>query len=443
MSNESARSGPGIALRFAELVRKLVTQESEAALAVLFGVSVTTINNWYKGTKLPRERDIEDFAALCGITMDELRSDDGAGWRVVLERVSALPHVIPTPPWLQFDPAIAERTRAHGVIVLAADAGDVTQRRGTQDVVRRNILRGVHYFYVVPGGGEHERALTRFVEELRSLTSPAGTPGTARIIRTVRNRKTVRQWKRIDHVMLFVAGDGLADIDNLPDLARLRIDEGYELLYKPGDQPHDAHAWKTLSVREINYYKELFEEWGAIGGDDERPLTASGLRLIGGPAEGRRWLRDNIEGAEYVYNILYRTEEGANARSKPYFDEIPAIMAVCMERGSYWLDLGLFGQDRFIASTYAALSQKHRTAYSAAVLTADIPVVQMTCVNFRDNRTAVMLGGAFPGAEGPRVFLGEDAGITNYFKSYFHSLYSRAARIYEYGAAVTKAEDDG
>lgn len=433
MSNPSGRS---IADRFAELVRELVGHESEASLAVLFGVSVTTINNWYKGTKLPRERDIEDFALSCGISREELRGDDDS-WRAVLARVTALPHVIPTPPWLQFDPAIAERTRAHGVIVVAADAGDVTQRRGTRDVVKRNILRGVHYFYVVPEGGEHERSLTRFVEELGSLAAPAGTAGTAKIIRTVRNRKTVRQWKRIDHVMLCVSGNGLADIDNLPDLARLTIDEGYELLYKPGDQPYDTHAWKTLSVREINYYKELFEEWGAIGGDDDTPLATPGLKLIGGPLEGRRWLRDNIVGAEYVYNILYRTEEGANARSRPYFDEIPGIMALCMDRGSYWFDLGLYGQDRFIAATYAALSPKHRTAYSAGVLNADVPVLQMTCINFHDNRNAVLLGWAFPGAEGPRVFLGEDAGVTNYFKSYFQSLYSRAARLYDYGAPVS------
>lgn len=430
MMDKPART-KGIGERFAELVRTLADEEGDAAIAVLFDVTVTTIANWGKGTKLP-QKDLEDVAARCAVTGEELRADDEV-WQAVLERVVAQPHVIPRPPWLQLDYAIATRTRAPGVIILTADPGHITQRRGGGlDIVRNNIRRGLHYFYVVPEGGEHQRSLTRFIDELRALASKEGVSGTARIITTARSRKTIRQWKLIDHVMLFASGDGLADVDNLHDLAGLTVEEGYELLYKPGDEPHDSHGWKTLSYRQINYYKELFEEWG-VTGPDEPPLTAAGLKLIGGPPEGRRWLRENIADAELVYNILYRTEEGANALSKPFFDEIPEIMATCMERGCTWVDLGLYGQNRFIHSTYNALSPKHRTAYSAAVLPADIPVLQITCVNFRDSRAAVLLGWTFPGSSSPRVFLGADAGITNYFKSYFHSLWDRATRIYEYG----------
>jgi hypothetical protein len=438
MTKQPTLSGSGIAERFAELVREMVKNESEAALAVLFEHSVTAINNWFKGKKLPREKDIEDFAERCGITPEELRIESEEAWRAVLERVSGKAHVIVTPAWLQLEKrasAIEKSVQASGVIILTADAENDTQRRHTQDIVRHNIRRGLHYFYVVPDGCENERSLTRFVESLRSLNSLGEIQGTAKIIKTFRNKKTIRQWKRIDHVMLFASGENLLQIDNLPDLAKLRIDDGYELLYKAGDQPYGDHVWKTLSVREIDYYKELFEEWGSIGDDDsEFQQAAPGLKLLGGPAEGRRWLKDNIEKAEYVYNTLYRSEEGANARSKPYFDEITRIMALCMERGSHWVDLGLFGQERFIVHTYENLSPKHRAAYSAAVLPADIPIIQVTCMNFRNNRSAVLIGWGFPGSDVPKVFLTEDAGITNYFKSYFNSLYGRASKIYEFGA---------
>jgi hypothetical protein len=443
MTRQPTVSGPGsISERFAQLIREMVRNESEAALAVLFEHSVTAINNWFKGKKLPREKDIEDFAGRCGISPEELRIADDEAWKAVLKRASAEAHVIVTPAWLQLEErasVIEKSAQAAGVIILTADAENDTQRRHTQDIVRHNITRGLHYFYVVPDGCENERSLTRFVESLKSPNSPGGIRGTAKIIKTFRNRKTIRQWKRIDHVMLFASGDNLSRIDRLPDLAKLRIDDGYELLYKAGDQPYGDHVWKTLSVREIDYYKELFEEWGSIGDDEsEFPVAASGLRLIGGPAEGRRWLKDNIDRAEYIYNTLYRSEEGANARSKPYFDEIPKIMALCIEHGSHWVDLGLFGQERFIVQMYEALSPKHRAAYSAAVLPADIPIIQMTCMNFRNNRSAVLIGFGFPGSDVPKVFLSDDAGITNYFKSYFHSIYGKATKIYEFGAPARK-----
>jgi hypothetical protein len=425
---------PRTADRFAELVRVMAEHESEAALAVLFEHSVTAINNWYKGRKLPRDRDIEEFAERCGITVDELRTADDAVWKAVLERVSADAHVVVTPAWLHLDnrvSGIEKSIQAAGVIILTADAYNDTQRRPAQDIVRHNIMRGLNYIYVVPEGCENERSLTRFVESLKTLNSQQQL-GTAKIIKTVRTRKTIRQWKRIDHVMLFAYGENLSRIDNLPDLAQLRIDDGYEQLYKAGDQPYDGGlAWKTLSVREIDYYKELLEEWGAIGDDDgETQAVIPGLRLLGSPSDGRRWLKNNTGGVEYVYNTLYRSEDGTNASSISYFEETIAVMNACIEQGSHWIDLGLFGQDSFVRQVYESLSPKHRTAYSAAVLPADIPVIQTRCLHFKNNRSAVLIGWGFPGSDVPKVFISEDAGIANYFRSYFNSLFAKAKKIY-------------
>lgn len=413
----------------------MVENESEAALAVLFEHSVTAINNWYKGRKLPRERDIEEFTERCGIAADELRTPDEAAWKAVLARVAAEAHVVITPAWLHLDnrvSGIEKSSQAAGVIVLTADAYNDTQRRPAQDIVRHNIVRGVNYFYVVPEGCENERSLTRFVDSLKLLNSSDKKPGSAKIIKTRRNRKTIRQWKRIDHVMLFASGEKLSQIDNLPDLAQLRIDDGYEQLYKAGDQPYDGNlAWKTLSVREIDYYKELLEEWGSIGDDEgDTPQIMPGLRLLGSPAEGRRWLKSNMDGVEYVYNTLYRSEDGTNASSISYFEETIALMSSCIEQGSRWVDLGLFGQESFVKQAYESLSPKQRTAYSAAVLPADIPVIQVRCLHFKNNRSAVLMGWGFPGSDVPKVFLSEDAGISNYFKSYFNSLFARAKKVY-------------
>jgi hypothetical protein len=440
MTKNPMDPSPTVAERFAELVRGMADKESEAALAVLFEHSVTAINNWYKARKLPRDKDIEEFATRCGVTAEELRTPDEDAWKAVLARVSAEVHVIVTPAWLQLDKrvhVIEESTHAAGVIILTADAYNDTQRRRTQDIVRSNIMRGMHYIYVIPEGCDNERALYRFVESLKSLSVSGNNPGTARIVRTIRTRKTIRQWKRIDHVMLFASGENLSQSGSLSDLARLRIDDGYEQLYKAADQPYGDFAWKTLSVREIDYYKELLEEWGAIGDDDGDILPAvPGLQLIGGIAEGRAWIRNNIDGMEYIYNTLYRSEEGANARYKPYFNEIVEIMGQCIEQGSHWVDLGLFGQDGFIRQAHESLSPKQRTAYSAAVLTSDIPIMQMMCFNFRNNRSAVLVGGGFPGSDAPKVFLCEDAGIVSYFKSYYNATYAKAKKIYEFGGSV-------
>ncbi len=437
MTRKSTAPSSSIAERFAELVRKMVGNESEAALAVFFDHSVTAVNNWYKGRKLPRDRDIEEFARMCGISRDELHTPDWQVWNAALERASNEERVIITPAWLQLEKhitVIEKSTQSDGVIIVTADAFNDTQRRLTQEAVRSNIMRGIHYVYVVPGGFENERSLVRFVDSLKSLNAPGKKPGTSRIIRTHRTRKTVRQWKRIDHVMLFASGDNLAEIDNLPDLAQLHIDKGYEQLYKAGDLPYGDYAWKVLSVREIDYYKELFEEWGAIGDDeDETQQILSGLKLIGGPAEGHLWGKNNIEGVEYVYNTLYRNAEGASPRHAANFDEIVQVMGLCIEQGGRWVDVGLFGQETFIRQAYESLSPKHRAAYSAAVLPADVPIIQMRCLHFKNNRSAVLVGWAFPGSELPKVFLSEDAGIANYFTSYFNAVYLKAKKIYEFG----------
>jgi len=428
-------ASPRIAERFAELVREMAENEGEAALAVLFEHSVTAINNWYKGKKLPRDKDIEEFAERCGVSEVELRTPDAAAWKAVLERVSSETHVIVTPAWLQLDTRVSvieKSVSAAGVVILTADAYNDTQRRPMQDVVRHNIMRGVHYFYVVPEGCENERALTRFVESLKSLNCPdGGRLGTAKIIKTRRNRKTIRQWKRIDHVMLFASGENLSQIDNLPDLAQLRIDDGHEQLYKAGDQPYGNHAWKTLSVREIDYYKELLEEWGSLGDDEgDVQLIMPGLKVLGTPADGRLWLKNNTKGVEYVYNTLYRSEDGTNASTLSYFEEIIDIMNSCMAQGSRWVDLGLYGQEGFVRQAYDSLAPKYRAAYSAAVLPADIPVIQMRCLSFERVRSAVLVGWGFPGSSKPVVFISEDAEIANYFMSYFNSIYAKAKRIY-------------
>src|SRR5215475_12336444 len=121
MTKTPTAASPRIAERFAELVRVMVENESEAALAVLFEHSVTAINNWYKGRKLPRDRDIEEFAEGCGITVEEMRTPDENVWKAVLERVSAEAHVVVTPAWLHLDSRVSgieKSIQAASVIIL-------------------------------------------------------------------------------------------------------------------------------------------------------------------------------------------------------------------------------------------------------------------------------------------------------------------------------------
>jgi len=263
--------------RFSKLIRAMADQEGEAALAVFFDHSVTTITNWCKGQKLPREGDIEDLVGKCEISADQLRSTDEDVWQAALERASGAKHVLVTPAWLHLKDHIAlieKATRSAVVIVLTADAHNDTQRRTTQSAVRHNISRGLHYIYVIPEGCENERSLVRFIESIKSRGTSDDRTGTAKILKTRTTRKTIRQWKRIDHVMLFAHGEELFEIEALSDIPRLQIDEGYEQLYKAGDQPYNEFAWKSLSIREIDYYKELLEEWSEPGSDEEE-LTAS------------------------------------------------------------------------------------------------------------------------------------------------------------------------
>jgi hypothetical protein len=289
------------------------------------------------------------------------------------------------------------------------------------------------YIYVIPHNCANERSLVRFVEAIKSENAKGSDRGTAKIIRTGATKKTVRQWKRIDHVMLFAHGDGV--IENLSDLAHLQIDEGYEQLYKASDQPHGEYAWKALSVREVDYYKELLEEWEASPEDDEKeqPQLSPELKFIGGAAEGNKWEEHNVHGLEYVYNTLYRSMHGPNARVMDRIDNILNVMGASIRQGCHWLDLGLFGQEEFIDQAYESLAPDERAAYSAAILPADIPIIQMRCMRYNKNRSAVLLGWGFPGSDVPRVFLSEDAGTVAYFKSYFDAIYAKSRKLYEGG----------
>jgi hypothetical protein len=256
-------------LRFSELMRAIAKLESEAALAVFFDQSVTTIVNWCNAKKFPR--DIDELVRQCGISSYQLRSADEQGWQAAIEKVLKIRRVLITPPWLHFldhISSIEESTQAAAIIILTADAYNDTQRLEVQALVRKNISRGIDYIYVIPEGCQHERALLRFTGTINSGRVQGSTAGTAKILRTHTTKKTTRQWKRIDHVMLFAHGD-VSTIESLSDMLRVEIDEGYEQLYKAGDQPYGDLVWKTLSIREIDYYKELLEEWSSPGDDDE------------------------------------------------------------------------------------------------------------------------------------------------------------------------------
>ena len=196
------------------------------------------------------------------------------------------------------------------------------------------------------------------------------------------------------------------------------------------------YAWKALSVREIDYYKELLDEWGHPEDDegDHQQLSA-GLKFIGGLIDAHRWEGRNINGLEYVYNTLYRTKLGSNTRGMDTADIIKR-MGDCIRQGCHWIDVGLFGQEEFIHQAYESLAPEERSAYSAAVLPADIPIIQMRCMRYNNNRSAVLLGWGFPDSDVPRVFLSEDTGTVAYFQSYFNAIYAKARKLYEGGRRV-------
>jgi hypothetical protein len=263
-------------LRFSELMRAMAKLGSDAALAVFFDQSVTTIANWCNAKKLPR--NIDELVRQCGLSLEQLRSADEQSWQATIRTVLKIRRVLITPPWLHFQDHISfveESTQAIAIMILSSDAHNDTQRLDVQAVVRKNISRGIDYIYVIPEGCQHERALIRFTGTISAGAGQGSTAGTAKILRIPTTKKTTRQWKRIDHVMLFAHGD-VSAMESLSDILRVRIDEGYEQLYKAGDQPYGAYVWKTLSIREIDYYKELLEEWSSFGDDDDRRSSIVG-----------------------------------------------------------------------------------------------------------------------------------------------------------------------
>jgi hypothetical protein len=134
-------------------MRAMAKLESDAALAFFFNQSVTTITNWCNAKKFPR--DIDELARKCGISSDQLRSADEQSWQAAIEKVLRIRRVLVTPGWLHFQNHISlveESTQAAAIIILTSDAYNDTQRLEVQDVVRKNIFRGINYIYVIPEG---------------------------------------------------------------------------------------------------------------------------------------------------------------------------------------------------------------------------------------------------------------------------------------------------
>jgi hypothetical protein len=250
--------------RFSRLIRAIADRESEAALAVFFSHSVTTITNWCKGQKPPKDRDIEELARKCGISSDELRSTDEHTWQAALNRVLSKKRVMITPGWLLLKDQIAfmeTNAQCHTIFIITADAYNDTQRRDVQETVKNNMIRGINYVYIIPDVCQHERALIRFTESANSQTASNGGTGTTKILKTHATKNATHQWRRIDHVMLLTHGEAVSRIERFADIPLAHINEGYEQLYKASDQPYADTAWKALSIREIDYYKEFLEEW--------------------------------------------------------------------------------------------------------------------------------------------------------------------------------------
>jgi hypothetical protein len=250
--------------RFSKLIRAIADQESEAALAVFFSHSVTTITNWCKGQKPPKDRDMEELARKCGISSDELRSTDERTWQAALSRVLSKKRVIITPGWLLLVDQIRfmeTNAQCHTFFVITADAYNDTQRRDVQEAVKNNMMRGINYVYIIPDICQYERSLIRFTESANSQAASNGGTGTTKILKTPATKNAAHQWKRIDHVMLLTHGGAVSRIERFADIPLAHINEGYEQLYKASDQPYADFAWKALSIREIDYYKELLEEW--------------------------------------------------------------------------------------------------------------------------------------------------------------------------------------
>src|SRR5262249_22157898 len=157
-------------------MRAMAKRESDAALAVFFGQSVTTIANWCNAKKFPR--DIDELVRKCGISSDQLRSADEQSWQVAIKKVLKIQRVLITPRWLHFQDHISfieESTLATAIIILTADAYNDTQRLEVQDVVRKNTSRGIDYIYVIPEGCQHERALLRFTGTINSGRAQGST----------------------------------------------------------------------------------------------------------------------------------------------------------------------------------------------------------------------------------------------------------------------------
>jgi hypothetical protein len=207
---------------------------------------------------------MEELARKCGISSDELRSTDEQTWQAALNRVLAKRRVIITPGWLLLREQIAfmeTNARCHTFFVITADAYNDTQRREVQETVKNNIMRGINYVYIIPDACQYERALIRFTESANAQAASNGGTGTTKILKTHATKNAPHQWKRIDHVMLLAHGSAASRIERFADIPLAHIDQGYEQLYKASDQPYADYAWKELSIREIDYYKEFLEEW--------------------------------------------------------------------------------------------------------------------------------------------------------------------------------------
>jgi hypothetical protein len=175
-------------------------------------------------------------------------------------------------------------------------------------------------------------------------------------------------------------------------------------------------------IRQYNFEKDVKDGLSSV------VSSRAHLHFIGDSNAGIEWIARKSSGPVLIRNTVFLRRNDENFKlDNESISRLESAAKQALRDGCRWHDVFVASQRNVIDAFYNTLTPKERAGYKATEIPANIPLMQITVIRFKDDRGDVLFGFGFGDAD-TRVFHSDDTNTINYFDAYFREI-SKAGKV--------------